>query len=358
VRRNNVVVAVVIAVVVLGVIAVLLLRNNGGDNSALTGKTWYLVSGSQTNPTWQWVVPPAQQADFTIEFNADKTFSAKADCNQLSGSWSTSGSDGLTIVPGPMTMALCGDQGLDFIYAGMLARTTNYATTGTGLDLTLTDGKASYTSVTPTATAEPSASSAPSIAPSAAPSPSSAPSPSEAPSPSAAPSPSPTPAPATATPAPSASAAPTLEPTPAPTASPSAAPSPTPPPTSGLTANPWQASAVTITEPPFQGSIPAEKQASYTITFGSDGTFSAQADCNKVAGTYTAASGTSGALTLTIGPSTLVACPPGSYSELYIAALTRVQSFAIATGSLTVTLSDGGTIGYVPLAANGASPSP
>ena len=67
---------------------------------------------------------------------------------------------------------------------------------------------------------------------------------------------------------------------------------------------------------------------------------------------------TSGELTLMPGPTTVAACPQGSFSDLYIAALERVQSFAIADGALTIRLSDGGTIQYVPAAAIEASPSP
>jgi heat shock protein HslJ len=359
VRRSIVVPAVVIGVAVLAVVGLLVIRSNSGS-SALTGKTWYLVSGSEANPPWQWVVPADQQASFTIAFNEDKTFSAKADCNQLSGTWSTSGSDGLSIVPGPMTMAFCGDEGLDVLYAGLVGQAKSYATAGTGLDITLADGgKLSYTSVTPTATVAPSASttSSPSTSPSASPTPTLSPPPSPSPSPS--PTASPTAAPATPTAQPSGSARPSAPPTtaPTPTSTPVAtatatpAPTATPPPSGGLTSTSWMVAALKLVEPPFQGTIPQDQQGKYTITFGTDGSFSAKADCNTVKGTYTTAdpSATSGNLTLVIGPGTLVMCAEGSYSDLYIAALSRVKSFAIANSAFTVTLADGGTIQYAPM---------
>ena len=56
-------------------------------------------------PAFQGVVPAADQANYTIEFKSDGTFNAKADCNQLAGTYTTTGSGGLTIVPGPMTLA-------------------------------------------------------------------------------------------------------------------------------------------------------------------------------------------------------------------------------------------------------------
>ncbi|HVM64348.1 MAG TPA: META domain-containing protein, partial [Acidimicrobiales bacterium] len=229
-RRSIVVPAVVIAVAVLAVVVFLLVRSNSSDTSTLTGRTWYLVSGSETSPAWQWVVPADQQANFTIQFNDDKTFSAKADCNQLAGTWSTSGSNGLSIVPGPMTMAYCGDQGLDVLYAGVVGRAKTYTTAGTSLDITLDDGgKLSYTSVAPTATPEPTASPSPTASPTPTPSPSPTPSPTPTPTPSptptASPTASPTPAP-TATPKPSGTAKPS--PTPKPTPAPTPAPTPTP----------------------------------------------------------------------------------------------------------------------------------
>jgi hypothetical protein len=63
-----------------------------------------------------------------------------------------------------------------------------------------------------------------------------------------------------------------------------------------------------------------------------------------VLGTYTTTA--LGGLTITLGPSTIVACPPGSYSDLYVLALTDVASYAIANGQLTLTLENQGTLEY------------
>ena len=90
--------------------------------------------------------------------------------------------------------------------------------------------------------------------------------------------------------------------------------------------------------------MPPADQVKYTITFAADGTFSAQADCNQVLGTYTTTS--SGGLTITPGPSTIVACEEGSYSDLYVLGLTNAASYAIASNQLTITLQDGGTLVY------------
>ena len=92
------------------------------------------------------------------------------------------------------------------------------------------------------------------------------------------------------------------------------------------------------------GQVPPANQPNYTILFNADGTFSAKADCNTVNGGYVA--GADGSLTLTLGPSTIVQCPEGSLSDLYLIALGKTASFAIASGQLTITLTDQGTLVY------------
>jgi len=99
-----------------------------------------------------------------------------------------------------------------------------------------------------------------------------------------------------------------------------------------------------VKEPAFEGQVPEANQASYTILFNTDGTFSAKADCNTVQGGYVA--GSDGSLKLTLGPTTIVACPEGSLSDLYLIALGKVVTSAIADGQLTITLTDGGTLVY------------
>jgi heat shock protein HslJ len=81
------------------------------------------------------------------------------------------------------------------------------------------------------------------------------------------------------------------------------------PSSASLTGRMWKLTAVTGTGTGSQlppGVVPVVDQARYTITFNDDGTFQAQADCNSVSGSY-ATSGNS--ITITPGPSTLVACP-------------------------------------------------
>jgi heat shock protein HslJ len=111
---------------------------------------------------------------------------------------------------------------------------------------------------------------------------------------------------------------------------------------SDLTGKSWQLTAITEKVPAFQGVVPDADQANYTIEFKSDGTFQAKADCNQVSGTYTTTS--PGAMAITLGPATLVACPEGSLGSQYVAGLGNAASYAIASGQLTITLKDEGTL--------------
>jgi len=113
---------------------------------------------------------------------------------------------------------------------------------------------------------------------------------------------------------------------------------------SGLTGKTWQLTAITTKVPAFQGVVPAAQQASYTIEFKSDGTFSAKADCNQVAGSYTTTA--SGGMTITPGPSTMAMCPPESLGPQYVAALSTAASYAVANSELTLTSADQGTLQY------------
>jgi heat shock protein HslJ len=111
--------------------------SSGGGG--LTGKTWQLTAITEKVPAFQGVVPAAEQANYTIAFNADLTFSAKADCNQLGGSYTTTGTGGLTIKLGPMTMAACPEGSLSSQYVESLGKAASYAIADGQLTITLTD---------------------------------------------------------------------------------------------------------------------------------------------------------------------------------------------------------------------------
>ena len=110
------------------------------SGSGLTGKTWQLTVITEKVPAFQGVVPADDQANYTIEFKSDLSFTAKADCNQLAGTYTTTGSDGLTIVPGPMTLAACPEGSLSSQYVEALSKAATYAVASGQLTITLTDG--------------------------------------------------------------------------------------------------------------------------------------------------------------------------------------------------------------------------
>jgi len=270
----------------IGASSILAACSGGGSGTSLTGATWYLTSGTETAPAWQWAVPPGDQAKYTIAFASDGTFSAKADCNQVAGTYKTSGSDGLTIQPGPSTMAYCGDGSLGDLYVHALGTTKSYKIASAVLTLTLANGTMSFTSTKPTASAAPAAS-APEV----------------------------------------------------PQGSPSG---------QGLTGKDWQLTAITEKVPAFQGVVPDDQQAKYTITFADDKSFTAKADCNNVAGAYVTGDPTasSGPLEITPGPSTLAYCGDGSLGDLYVIGLSSAASYAIDGGVLTITTANGGTLQF------------
>ena len=62
-----------------------------------------------------------------------------------------------------------------------------------------------------------------------------------------------------------------------------------------------------------------------------------------MAGQYTTKS--SGGITITPGPSTLAACPPGSEADVYVAALSGATNYGITDGNLVLTTT-GGTMTF------------
>jgi heat shock protein HslJ len=122
-------------VLVLG--AVLIAACTSG--SSLTGKTWQWTAMTTTTPTSQSVVPDDQQASYTVEFKTDGTFASKVDCNQVKGSYTTTASGGLTIVPGPSTLAACPSGSMGSIFLGGLSSAASYTITDGTLKITTQD---------------------------------------------------------------------------------------------------------------------------------------------------------------------------------------------------------------------------
>jgi heat shock protein HslJ len=76
----------------------------------------------------------------------------------------------------------------------------------------------------------------------------------------------------------------------------------------------------------------------YTLQLRPDGSVTVKADCNQVSGVYTL-NGTN--LTITLGPSTLAACPPDSQADIYVQQLAAVVSYTYNNGALILNLRSG-----------------
>lgn len=90
----------------------------------------------------------------------------------------------------------------------------------------------------------------------------------------------------------------------------------------------------------------------YTLVFNDDGTVTGQADCNSFSGTYTYEEG--GAMTITLGPTTAMACPEGSLDSRYLQLLQAVAAGGPASADM-LALTGAGGADYM-LFSNGGNP--
>jgi heat shock protein HslJ len=109
------------------------------SGNPLTGKTWQWTTMQTTAPTTALAVPDAEQPNYTIEFKSDGTFSSKADCNQVGGTYTATASNGLTINPGPSTLVLCPEGSMGTVFINALSTAANYAIKGGALTITTMD---------------------------------------------------------------------------------------------------------------------------------------------------------------------------------------------------------------------------
>jgi heat shock protein HslJ len=266
--------------------------------SSLTGQAWALSAVTGKTPAFQAAVPDYQQAFHTITFNTDGSYSGTADCNQIAGTYTTSG-DSLTITAGASTLAYCprsgGDTDFGTIFAHSLTEAATYAVTDDTLTITLTDGG---TMTFGPLQALPSSAHA-HVA----------------------------------------------------TTSPRGVSPP-----AELLGKTWKLTGITESSPAFQGMVPEADQSKYTIEFKPDRTFNATADCNQVSGTYAVWRGGDnpdnptlgppapggGHMSILPGPSTLAACPPGSLADLFVLGLGNASGYGTADDQLTLEIGGDG----------------
>jgi heat shock protein HslJ len=107
-----------------------------------------------------------------------------------------------------------------------------------------------------------------------------------------------------------------------------------------LLANPWQwTSFINPVE-----KYTVESPENYQVTFHEDGSLDIKADCNLAGGSYTTSEKS---ISITIGPTTLAACPPGSRSDEFIKRLGYAAIYFFQDEKLFLDLfADGGTMGF------------
>ena len=122
-----------VVIVALTVALVVAACQTGGSSASGLDGTWQWTSSTEASPPSQAVTPDPE--NYTITFASDGTFSGKADCNQIAGTYVVDGSD-LTITVGPSTLAFCGEVSLDALYLDYLGRVATYAISGSELTTT------------------------------------------------------------------------------------------------------------------------------------------------------------------------------------------------------------------------------
>ena len=126
--------------IALAIAATVALAACSGSSSSLTGKTWQLTAMTKRVAENQGVVPEADQANYTIEFTSDGNYQAKADCNQTSGTSTTTSDGGLTIEPGPTTLVACPAGSLSDEYIQSLTNASSYTIADGQMTIMLKDG--------------------------------------------------------------------------------------------------------------------------------------------------------------------------------------------------------------------------
>jgi len=114
-------------------IVILAACGSGSDSESASGSSitgvvwqWETVTNQDTNGTT--TVPNPE--NYTIEFKEDGTFSGKADCNNIAGTYSQE--NGFAITLGPSTLAFCGEASLDTVYLDLLSNVAAGGPDGAG----------------------------------------------------------------------------------------------------------------------------------------------------------------------------------------------------------------------------------
>jgi len=126
-----------ILLVTIFLFAALLTACSSGLPKEMLDTTWEWQQLIETQPAAQSVILNSE--NYTIVFNQDGIYNAKADCNMLSGGYEVDSSN-LTLLPGPTTLAECGPDSSYYQYVSLLGQVDGYQMENDKLILTFGDG--------------------------------------------------------------------------------------------------------------------------------------------------------------------------------------------------------------------------
>lgn len=135
----------IVVVCVAALLAACTSRQIPDPPANLAGTSWRLVyfqpSEAGANP----IVPPRVER-YTADFKADGTLALGLDCNRATARWQVvpSGRGTLSVLPGAMTRAFCGDGALDTRIAQDLEKIRSFKVEDDRLFPTLEAGAGTY----------------------------------------------------------------------------------------------------------------------------------------------------------------------------------------------------------------------
>ena len=97
----------------------------------------FVVDDNLVDVTWEWVQRTSNEGtevlievpnpeNYTLFFNADRTFSAQLDCNNGAGDYVTDGNGNIFMQLGPMTAAACSPESLSDAMVQMFGPAQSY----------------------------------------------------------------------------------------------------------------------------------------------------------------------------------------------------------------------------------------
>jgi heat shock protein HslJ len=106
------------------------------SSGELTGKTWQWTGSTTKDPASESTVSDPQ--NYTLVF-LKGAYTAKADCNTLSGTWVTASNNGLKMTPTSSSDNACAADSRGKEYSDSLAKAASYGFDGGKLKITLSD---------------------------------------------------------------------------------------------------------------------------------------------------------------------------------------------------------------------------